>query len=75
MTESGVVVLKTGGGEPVLAHAPTDIASMYTMGIRIHQDMDCPKFGGIGLYSHMCSGHSVQMTDGFILHAIQLVMP
>lgn len=27
MTESGVVVLKTGVGEPALAHAPTDIAS------------------------------------------------
>ncbi|KAL0883796.1 hypothetical protein ABMA27_015888 [Loxostege sticticalis] len=27
MTEGGEVVLKTGAGEPVLAHAPTDIAS------------------------------------------------
>ncbi|XP_053599609.1 proton-coupled zinc antiporter SLC30A1 [Plodia interpunctella] len=27
MTEGGGVVLKTGAGEPILAHAPTDIAS------------------------------------------------
>ena len=27
MTEGGEVVLKTGSAEPVLAHAPTDIAS------------------------------------------------
>lgn len=27
MTEGGEVVLKSGSAEPVLAHAPTDIAS------------------------------------------------
>lgn len=27
MTEGGGVILKTGAGEPILAHAPTDIAS------------------------------------------------
>lgn len=30
VTEGGGVVLKTGSGEPVLAHAPTDIASKFT---------------------------------------------
>lgn len=29
MTESGAVVVKTGVGEPILAHAPTDIASEF----------------------------------------------
>lgn len=33
MTEGGGVILKAGGGEPVLAHAPTDIASsLFVMG-------------------------------------------
>ncbi|GBP17097.1 Zinc transporter 10 [Eumeta japonica] len=32
VTESGGVVLKAGGGEPVLAHAPTDIANSRTTG-------------------------------------------
>lgn len=33
MTEGGEVVLKTGSAEPVLAHAPTDIASsLFVMG-------------------------------------------
>ncbi|PZC70728.1 proton-coupled zinc antiporter SLC30A1 [Helicoverpa armigera] len=33
VTEGGGVVLKTGSGEPVLAHAPTDIASsLFVMG-------------------------------------------
>ncbi|XP_026326518.1 zinc transporter 1 [Hyposmocoma kahamanoa] len=33
MTEGGGVILKTGAGEPILAHAPTDIASsLFVMG-------------------------------------------
>ncbi|KAI5641953.1 cation efflux family domain-containing protein [Phthorimaea operculella] len=31
MTEDGEVVLKSGAGEPVLAHAPTDIASKISL--------------------------------------------
>ncbi|KAI8440093.1 hypothetical protein MSG28_001515 [Choristoneura fumiferana] len=47
MTESGGVVVKTGVGEPILAHAPTDIASsLFVMGAGLTAEWEA-QYSGI----------------------------
>lgn len=75
MTESGGVVLKQGVGEPVLAHAPTDIASsLFVMGAGLTLEWEGhaagivdPALSAIAAIVLVCFNYPFMRSAGMIL--------